>query len=77
MQEKYLNEAHLIAVTTLESLKVRVQDVEHSSLGSAVHPCSKKIHILEITYNRKESEKEYTEIFICITESLCCTPETS
>ena len=26
-----------------------------------------------ITYKRKELEKEY--IYVCITESLCCTPE--
>ena len=30
-----------------------------------------------ITYMEKESEKEYTYIYVCITESLCCTPETS
>ena len=32
---------------------------------------------LVITYNGKESEKEYTYIYtyICITESLCCTLE--
>ena len=31
-----------------------------------------------IIYKGKESEKEYiyTHIYICITESLCCTPET-
>ena len=35
------------------------------------------IHYLVTTYNRKESEKVYmyTHICICITESLCCTPE--
>ena len=36
---------------------------------------------LVITYNGKESEKVYIYIFIymyvCITESLCCTPETN
>ena len=28
-----------------------------------------------ITYKRKESEKE--DMYVCITESLCCTPETN
>ena len=28
-----------------------------------------------INYSRKEYEKEY--VYICITESLCCTPETN
>ena len=32
------------------------------------------IQYLIITYNRKEYEKEY--IYIYITESLCCIPET-
>ena len=29
-----------------------------------------------ILSNRKESEKECTYIYVCVTESLCCTPET-
>ena len=29
-----------------------------------------------ITYKGKESEKK-TDIYVCITESLCCTPETN
>ena len=29
-----------------------------------------------ILSNGKESEKEYTYIYVCVTESLCCTPET-
>ena len=33
------------------------------------------IQYLVITYNGKEYEKVY--ISICITESLCCTPETN
>ena len=32
---------------------------------------------LVITYNGKESEKDYIYIYACITESLCCTPETN
>ena len=31
------------------------------------------IQYLIINYNRKESEKQY----VCITESLCCTPATN
>ena len=31
---------------------------------------------LLITYNGKESEKEKIYMYICIDESLCCTPET-
>jgi len=30
-----------------------------------------------ITYKRKASEKEYIYTYICIYESLCCTPETN
>ena len=33
------------------------------------------IQYLVISYNGKESEKEYT--YICLTESHCCTSETS
>ena len=47
------------------------------------HPDSQNLNVTEstgdyiqylvITYNGKESEKQY----ICLTESLCCTPETN
>ena len=30
-----------------------------------------------ITYMGKESEKEWTYVYVNITESLCCTPETN
>ena len=33
------------------------------------------IQCLVITYNGKGSEKEYIYMYVCITESLCCTPE--
>ena len=33
------------------------------------------IQYLVITCNGKESEKEY--VYVCITESLCCIPETN
>ena len=29
------------------------------------------------TYNRKKSEKEYIHTYVCITDSLCCIPETN
>ena len=32
---------------------------------------------LVITYNGKESEKEYMYVHMYVTESLCCTPETN
>ena len=35
----------------------------------------KKTQYSVITYMGKESEKEW--IYVCITESLCCTPETN
>ena len=41
------------------------KDLLHSSTGNY-------IQYLVITYNRKESEKN-----MCITESLCCIPETN
>ena len=35
------------------------------------------IHYLVITYNGKKNEKIDIHIYVCITESLCCTPETN
>ena len=40
-----------------------------------LHSAGNYIQYLVITYNGKENEKEYT--CACITESLCCTPETN
>ena len=35
------------------------------------------IEDLVITHSGKESEKEFMYRCVCITESLCCTPETN
>ena len=35
------------------------------------------IQYLVITYSGKESEKEHMYMYICMSESLCCTPETN
>ena len=45
------------------------KDLLYSTRNSSQH--------LVKTYKGKESKKEYTDRGICITESLCCTPETA
>ena len=50
--------------------KINNKDLLHST-GN--YRC---IQYLVITYNGKESEKEYIYMYICITESLSYTPET-
>ena len=45
--------------------------------GNLLYSTGSYIQYLVITYNGKESEKEYIYIYMYIYESLCCIPETN
>ena len=53
-------------------------DINNPDNKDLLHSTGNYIQYLVINYNGKEPEKNIHKTeYICITESLCCTPETN